>query len=670
MPSIDRHRPRPAASPRTAATDRTLPGPDSRPAPTNVDLPGRAGLPAAWTPAGDDRDVPLIGRGEGRRIRLPADADGGPALEIGASGRFLEGGRLLHEQPGRADDGALLTRMARRAASGGLFAELRLSSAMRSRVLGQLSRALEHSLQAPRGPARDGVFCATMTLIAELARATPRSDTLVRRAALDRILGGLEAQPDLEKVAFYLRSSRDLLRGAGRAERGRVRGLLERVLPQRPPVEAWTAGRTRPLVIRHTIHEEFWKEELAFFSRKNGFELIRKDAKDSHRTYRARLEDPNGRKAPLAVELDIRKGELDLLEGLGDPAVHVVMYSGHSALGANGSQSIFEGPDACVGEHPKLVFVATCRGKDNYAELTRKYPGLQAITTDHPTYSPSGQARLEALFAMLASGGTYREMRTSTEKKYWDGPADNYFYPDEWRRFSFTDLDGDGKLDISRLGSDRFFDVDTREGGARLVRAVNFANSELYYHWNVEKERGQRSFFGRGIGDSLVPDGPLRDPRPGERVRLVPTTTADGDGERRTRFSVRFAPGPAARTDADVYAAQVTMDCALTLARHQRRGPPRAEDVLRAAVMGAQAIHYLHVYEDTAERTMKSFLASIGAEAVDPRAVGRLFERFDGHADARQVAGFRKLLEAAGLKVEAWAARPLEVEARLHAARA
>ena len=36
------------------------------------------------------------------------------------------------------------------------------------------------------------------------------------------------------------------------------------------------------------------------------------------------------------------------------------MYSGHSALGGNGAQSIDEA-EAAQGKHPKLVFIANCR---------------------------------------------------------------------------------------------------------------------------------------------------------------------------------------------------------------------------------------------------------------------------------------------------------------------
>ncbi len=601
----------------------------------------------------------LIGRGTGKRLRLPPDPDGGPTIEISSSGRLLVSGKLAADKPGVGGDGAVLDRLARRAArDGGLFAGLKTTSAVRGRVLGQLAAALDHAQSGPPSRARERTFCASMTLIVDLARAAPKSDTVVRRAAVDTLLGALHREKDAEQVAFYLRAMRDLLKGTDAAQRAVADTILARVMPREPPIEAWTKGRTQPLVMHHTIHEEFWKEELAYFSKKNGFELVSKDAKDTVRRYRGVVKDPSGQKAPLKVEITVRKGELDFLAGMGDPKAHVIMYSGHSALGANGSQSVAEGPEM-AGDHPKLVFIANCRGKDNYAEFTRKYPEAHAIMTQHPTYSVSGQDRIEGLFDTLARGESYQHMRSLTEQKWWDEPADNYFYPDEWRRFAFADADGDGKLDGTVLGSDQHFDVDTREAGAKFVRAVNFANSELFYHWEVDHENGKKSFFGRDVGDSLVPDGVLKSPEPGERVRLIPVETKGTKGETRTRYRVKFAAPPARGADPDVYAGCVTRDCALELARRARDGKLRPQDALRAVLMGAQAVHYLHVYSDTAEGTMAAYLAEMGLAGISPAKVDALFEAFDAHANHAQIKAFGKLLAEHGVDVKAWAAEQL-----------
>jgi hypothetical protein len=118
VPRIDRT-PRPAASPLAApAAPPPTPPRAGRPA---ADALAPRGPAAPAAPRGDAPDPAAIGRGAGRRVRLADDPAGGPAIEVGASGRFLSGGRLLAETPGAGEDGALLDRLARRAATGSVL---------------------------------------------------------------------------------------------------------------------------------------------------------------------------------------------------------------------------------------------------------------------------------------------------------------------------------------------------------------------------------------------------------------------------------------------------------------------------------------------------------------------------------------------------------------------
>ena len=605
-----------------------------------------------------DPSGPMMGRGSGKRIQIGQIDDDGAKLAFSATGRILVNGKLAGTGPGKGADSVAIYGAARIAADrGGLFADLPMSSAMRGRVLAQLGAAIDFAQSGKRTNPKDRTFAGSMTLLIDLARATPKSDTTVKRAVLDTLIQALHREGDVEMVAFYLQSMRDLFKKLDKVQFRALKTVTARVLPKRAPIEAWTENRTKPLEVRHMIHEEFWKEELAFFSKKNGFKLVKKDKKDTKRVYEGLLKDPSGKKKPLQVRIEIQKGELDFLEGMSDEKAHVIMYSGHSALGGNGSQAVAEAAPM-KGDHTKLVFIANCRGKDNYAHFTNKYPSAHAIMTEHPTYSTSGQDRVAGLFDMLVRGNTYRYMRSITEYEWWDEPADNYFYPDEWRKFAFMDADSDGKVDFAPSGQDRLFDVDMRAAGDNFVRALNFANSELFYHWEVEHENGNKSFFGQKYGDSLVPDGSIRDPKPGELVRVTPVGKKLKNGKKATRFRVRFNPKPAERTDENLYAAQVTMHTAIALAEH-KTGTVTKRDVLRGVLMGAQAIHYMDVYSDSSPKTTKDFFAKLGlTKTMDSKDLDQLFKDFDAHANAAQITAFEAMLaDDYGIDVDKWFAK-------------
>ncbi|MBI4817669.1 MAG: hypothetical protein HY791_15515 [Deltaproteobacteria bacterium] len=597
-----------------------------------------------------DPAADVVGRGQARRI--PLGQLDGSSIEISPSGRFSLGGKVAAEGAGVGADALLVYKIAERSnEDGNLFAAAKLSQAMRGRVFAQLSEGLEHAQAGKSNAVKDKLFSGSIALLLDLADACPKSDATLRAKILDRVLGALAHERDPEPVAFYANAMRTMVKGMDAEQKAAYDAIVDRVLPGQPPVEAWTAGRTKPLEVRHSIHPEFWKEELAFFSKKNGFTLISKNAKDDHRTYQGKILDPTGKKAPLLIELEVKKEELDFLEPMPDPKAFVILYSGHSSVGGNGSQSI-QAAGTSKGGLPKLVLAANCRGKDNYAEFTNKYPKDHAIMTEHPTYSVSGQARISALFEMLARGETYAWMREKSEVSAWDEPSNNYFYPDEWRKFRFMDVDEDGKIDAGSLGTDRLYDVDARAASRSFVRSLNFSNSELFYHWEVDAENKKKSHFGKEYSDSLIPAGRIKDPKPGEVVRVRKVSSPKA---KQLRFEVKFAIGPAKKLDQNLYAGVATMETIKALSI-DRDGGLSKQEALRAVLMGAQAIHYLDVYIDTAPKTTKAYFDRIGlVENIDDKKIEHLFEKFDAHANDEQVAAFEKLLtKEYGVDLDAW----------------
>lgn len=599
---------------------------------------------------------PAVGRSaQGGKSIFLGTSEAGNAVALSKSGRILVDGKLAASTPGTGGDAVALSLAARLVEeSSGLFHDVSLSTALRQALSTQLSASIDNALAAKPSRHQERVVAASLTLLIDLARSLPESESKRFQEMTKTIAATLDGVKDPELAGFYLLSLKQLLGPRLGAEvKAQVAKIEAELLPKRPLVEEYTKNRTIPLEVRHTIHPEFWKEELAYFSKKNGFTLVSKNAKDTERHYTGVIADPTGKKPPLKVNLIVRKDELDYLEPMSDPAAHVVLYSGHSALGGNGAQAIDEA-GAMKGPFPKLVMAANCRGKDNYAAFTNKFPRAHVIMTEHPTYSVAGQARIAALFDTLARGESYAYMRKESEQPFWDEPADNYFYPDQVRKFRFMDGDGDGKLDHSPLGLDRFFDVDLREASAKFLRGVNFANSELFYHWEVDHENGKKSHFGKAYGDAVIADGALRGPSEGRLVRVEPITRTR-NGKKTTLFRTRFDLAAAKRHEANLYAGLVTAEIVAALAQH-KSGKIGMLDALRSVLMGAQAIHYLDVYTDTNPKTQRAFFSELGlTDSMQAKDVDHVFEKFDAHANDAQVKAFEALLRTKyHIDLETW----------------
>lgn len=609
--------------------------------------PPVVGLGPVHVPARPGDAVP-IGRGRRRSAAPGVTTADGASIRFDATGQLRVGGKV----PATNQQALALYAVAKGMESGALrLGDLGVKG--RTGLFEAADTALSYALRRRPSELADKGYSGAMASLLGLAAHLPKRDQELKRQALDRALDGLEQGRNHEQVAFSLLSFQALRDQLGAPERARLEAVTQKILPRKPLVEEYTEGRKKPLEVRHTIHPEFWKEELRYFSKKNGFTLLKQNAKDTHREYEGLIKDPSGKKAPLKVHLIVRQDELDYLEPMSDPKVHVVLYSGHSSLGGNGSQAI-QAAGEMVGPHPKLVMAANCRGKDNYPEFTNKWPTAHAIMTEHPTYGPSGQARVAALFETLARGESYAFMRKLSEEPWWDEPANNYFYPDELRKYRFMDADEDGRVDLGRFGADRVFDVDANVAATKFHRALNFANSELFYHWEVDHENGQTSRYGKAYGDSLLANGILADARPNELVRL---TEVPGNPRQKT-FLVQYAKDLVKKADQNVLAGHVTAHAVMALAK-ARDGELTRKEALRGALMGAQAIHYLDVYVDSSPVTFRRYFRELGlTRKMDEADIERIFEEHDAHANDAQLEAFARLLtDKYGVDLPRWSPR-------------
>jgi hypothetical protein len=574
----------------------------------------------------------MIASGRGEELALGDD------VVLTAGGRLRVGARL----PSSLREAARALTAA--AEHGAVLGQATLGDAVGPRLLKHLSDSLEVGLAGRGGRDRQKLFCGAMTLLLSLARSAARGRKAeLASACVDRFLQALSGQRDQEIAVFYmgaLEGRVDEGLDLDPAQRAALAHLHAQLVPSAPPVDAWTDGGKKTLVVRHMIHPEFWGEELGYYTKKNGWKLLSRDAKTGARVYERTDAGVDGR-PPQKTRVTITRGELDFLEGMGDEKTHAIVYSGHSALGANGSQSVFDAPESTPGVS-KLALLMCCRGKDNYAEFMNRFPDASLITTDTFTYSDPEHSRIRSFYDTLIGRRSYRDMRKGFQRvDLWDEPKDNYVFPDESRRIFWSDADADGRMDRAAHAGDALFDVDARRAGGDFVRAVAFVNSELFYHWEIEHERGTRFTYGPAFGDRVVAGGALEDARPGEVVRVEAKTPRGRDEPR--YWEVRYAPR-AADEDRDLYAGRVTAHTVAALAE-EHFGEARGTEALRAVLMGGQAIHYLCVYDDVAPEVMKRYLEDMGLGALPYEEMDELFELYDAHANDEQLAAFVDLVE-------------------------
>jgi hypothetical protein len=517
-----------------------------------------------------------------------------------------------------------------------------LTSAQLSGLLTGLKASLATSLKGG-GKSKNAkrLFSATMTLLTRLAKTTTGSERdASQQAFINTALSGLAGQKDQEIAMFYLGAMLNLhIRYSG-AQNAQLKNITSTAMPTHVPVEEYTENRTKPLNVFVTYHHEFWKEEMAFFTEDKGWKLVKKNAKDTHREYEGTIVDPTGKKAPLTVRLVADQGEFDFLEKMSDPDAHLIIYNGHSAVGGNGSQAVSEA-DESQGL-PKTIFMSNCRGKDNYAEFVEKYPEAMLITTRDPTYGDEEHRRMDALFQMFARGESFEFMRKRIQFKLWDEPADNYFFPDEPRGLLYSDRDNDGRIDMSELGSDPYYNVDGTAHAADFIRAINFVNSEYYYHWEVDHENGLRSPYGKEYADAVVADGIIANPYPNEIVRVRSEEGKDANGKKKTFFKVQYNPNfePGNR---DHYAGVVMAHTAIEISK-QRYGKLKQFELMRSILMGFQSVHYMNVYEETEPEAYNGYLNAMGLNGVSYKELDKIIEDYDTHANNEQTQAFINLL--------------------------
>ena len=470
-----------------------------------------------------------------------------------------------------------------------------------------------------------------------------------RHAELDKVIDAAEREPHAGLRGQLYVNLRARRAGLNRAQEARLDALGERVLPPSPAYQQWDLGRG--LEVRHYVHEEFWAETLASY-RAHGFHRVTAGVAGGGTVMEKELVDPAGAHPSVKARIVLRKDEVDLFRDAGDARVQMIIYSGHSALGANVSMSA-EGAPKPRGS--KLVQLYMCRGTQNLEEIRRHFgDGAHVVTTMDPSYNDADDRRLFAMYDTIARRGTYAAVRRLA------GAAETrYLYPDDPRKLELVDADRDGVSDggcRTPRTVDLRFNTGRRAGarggrddlvarrvdtpveqidGHKLTRAVAFANTVLTYH---AEDTSHPRYRAAEVKDRFVAAGWFAGP-PEEITRVG--ARRGGGGTIGVAVNARYSG-----QSRDALGALVVYDLTAKLAaRHG--ASDRREQVLRPYLFASLYVHYMTAASDVADRVLSNLARRVGLPgSLTYGTMERIMAHGDdGYASDRHVRAFERLLD-------------------------
>lgn len=448
---------------------------------------------------------------------------GGPGpITLNANGAFSIGTGAVSTDPVASAralyEGALLL-------SEGINPYAGATAATRARALPYLAdcsktgteRGLNEMQPSETTMALKSGSASALLALAKAAKAP--AEASVRQQALETFMATAE-----KEIHRGLQTSMVLNLDAARSELGltpaqetRLGKLKATLLPEKPPYDKWFAGGNDTARIRQYVHSDYWDLAQQAYTQK-GFS--QSTLPNGNLLFEKKMTDPTGANPPTRVRIEMSKVEdyttdRQMLKEMSDPNYHVQIYSGHSNLGGNIAQALKMAPSTEVDG--KLTFLWMCRGKQNVADVTNRFPKSHLITTHVPPDGYSVVPMTGALVDMIARRGDYNSM-----KKQGD-PSDYLMMPNDRRLYDHRDLDRDGRLDGSSKNVDAVFDIYPRgakgtstdfkagpaqdpaklDGGA-VVNALGFANTLFTYH--LEHGDGTSPFPAK-LPDHFRPSG-------------------------------------------------------------------------------------------------------------------------------------------------------------------
>jgi hypothetical protein len=426
---------------------------------------------------------------------------GGPgAITLNANGAFSVAGGAVSTEPTTSAralyEGVLLL-------NEGVNPYASASPATRGRALGYLvdcnkvgtERGLSEMTPSETTMALKSGSASALLALAK-ASSTP-AEAQVRSTAVETFLATAE-----KEIHRGLRTSMTLNLQAAKGELGltadqtkRLDTLVAKLLPARPPYEKWFAGGNDTVKVRQYVHSDYWDLAQQAYTNK-GFK--QSTLPNGNLLFEKKLEDPTGANPATKMRVEMSKVEdyttdRQMLREMNDPNVNIQIYSGHSNLGGNITQALKMAPQTEVGE--KLTFLWMCRGKQNVADFSNRFPNSHLITTHVPPDGYSVVPMIGAMVDMVSKRADYGAMKRQGD------PSDYLMMPNDRRLYDHRDIDADGRLDGVAKATDLVFDIYPRQAkgsstvfaaqaaqdaakldGAPVVNALGFANTLLTYH--------------------------------------------------------------------------------------------------------------------------------------------------------------------------------------------
>lgn len=400
------------------------------------------------------------------------------------------------------------------------------SPAQRQRALAYLEqvaaiaadRSIHEMTPSARTMAMKSGSATALLALAEAANGA--DDAAIRSKAIDTYLS--IAEKEIHRgLRVSMTLNLDSLKGGlglSEAQRTRLSALLGAALPSRPPYEEWFKEGNQTIQIKQYVHSDYWDVYSTPYTER-GF--TKTELPNGKILWEKTMRDPAGQHPDTRFRIEVSKvadysTDRKMLQDMNDPDTQIEIYTGHSNLGGNVAAALKTAPRTEVGT--KLTYLWVCRGKQNVADFTNRFPKSHLITTHVAPDGLSLVPMLGALVDTVASRGDYASMAQRGDPKRY------HLFPFDRGLYDHRDLDSDGKPDGDGAGRpDRVFDIYPRAArgkrvdyvpgpsvdparldGTPAANALGFANTLFTYHVQYGD---RRSPITAQIGDHLVSEG-------------------------------------------------------------------------------------------------------------------------------------------------------------------
>jgi hypothetical protein len=497
-------------------------------------------------------------------------------------------------------------------------------TATKQAMLTHLTAAFEAGKETSPLPevARQEIRSGAASTLLALIEGAGSGETQLRKDALKLYFAQANVEPMhglRASMYFNLERIKSTLPAASQVRLGE---LEKAVLPQKPPYDEWFADGERHIETKHYAHSDCWTygtDPVTAYKRK-GYTVVENHEDRTPPTWVLEKKNPNAPGGEVSIRIELVQTHDGIFQDMDDDDVNMVVYTGHSNLGGNVSEELRLGTEE---KSSKLVMLAMCRGKQNMFEVANKYPSAHFLTTDAPSYFSSVMPMSLGMVEGALNLVDYDKMKADTPRIWDTNGNNNYFYPNEPRRYAYYDLDKDGVIDSRGAHVDRLYDIAlkmptaqrtdgvvraTTESaddfdGTNVLHAVQFLNTLMNYH--VEKGH-HTSAFKHGDGDNFLSGGWFDGPT-SEKVRLH--KKPDG------KVEVQVNKGLADQSWA-VLGAIVQFEATKLMLTERNGGTLTKKDEARAALFAGEYLAYMYC-------SLNEAVASI-------RAIGRDSQHMSG----------------------------------------